>query len=432
MKRKIILILAFLVLLNQNILYAAEEKVLTPEEIAEEERIKQEELERKKKEAWEKAVNKVKDYSTDDLTTAYLLGDFASGKILEFKNIDEPVAIASISKIISIYVVMDEISKGNISKNDIVRIDKETAAIRGSSYDLKEGMEVKVEDLIIASLVVSGNDAVTALSKYVAGTESNFVIMMEKKLDELGIKNFKIVNSSGLPDYENEVQNMMTVRGLFILSRSIIKDYPEILEYTKIKEIDEKNREFKSENTNPILGEIPEVDGLKTGYTGLAGRCMIATGMQKEIENERADMRLIGITMGSKSDSSRYVAIKKLMNHGFSDYEYRILGDINSPIEMYQDENAIPEEFGLYTEKSVSILSSTEDSISISKEIFDYTLPIKQGEQIGEVTYYLNGEEKLKTSLIVKEEIKETSLVSRLNRLYKELFEKVQIALNGV
>lgn len=435
MKKKIIILILALILTVQPVASLAAqnpepkpgEAVIEP--ISDEEKERLAELERQAE--WERQVAKVEHKSIDELTTTYLLGDFVTGEILIEDNIDELVAIASTTKILTVFVALDEISKGNISYSDVVKIDKQTAAIGGSTYGLKVDEEYTVKQLITAAMVLSGNDAVNALAKYIAGTESNYVNMMKAKLDSLGIKKYELINTSGLPNYNINKQNMMTTRGLFTLSREFLKTYPEILETCQITEINEMERNFKGKNTNPLLGIIPEIDGLKTGYTGLAGRCMVATGIVRGDKVDTDDMRLIGITMGSVSDAARYVAIKKLMENAFADYRYRILGNLDKPLKRVESEKFFPGEVDVYTKFTISFISKTTDNISMTEEIQDIVPPKDAGAKVGEAVYYVNGEEKLRTDLIIKEPISELSLMRRVQMMYEELFNTAYMVFNN-
>lgn len=434
MKKYISFILAFLILFQINIVYAVDaptvvedsQPIELPTETPIEEVLTEEELEKIREEerrlAFEKAVEENMDLNYGQLSTSYLLGDFKTGEILEEKDIDSLRAIASTSKILTVYVVLDEAKKGNISLDDKVTIDRETALIGGSSYELKEGEIHTVKDLIKAALVVSGNDSVFALSKFISGSETEFVKLMGKKLDELGIVDYELVNSSGLPNYTINKQNMMSTRGLFQLTRNILMEYPEILEITSTPEIVEEHREFKEKNTNPILGVVPEIDGLKTGYTGLAGRCMVATGMKLGDGIENSDMRLIGITMGSESDAKRYVAIKKLMERGFEIYENKIVGDVLKPIETFHYEYLEPNDIMVYPKDTSEVIKLKDEKITSKYEIGDITKGIRAEDPVGKIHYFVNGEEVYSTDLVVLEDVVESSLVRKLQILYRNMF----------
>lgn len=399
------------------------EVILTEEQ---KEAIRKAELE----EAWKREVARYINKSTDQLTTCYLVGDFESGKILEEKNIDQLVAIASTSKILSVYVVLDEIKAGRLSKDDKIIIDKQISRIGGSSYKLKEGEEVTVDELIKAAMIVSGNDAINALAKHIAGSEEKFVAMMKAKLDSLGISQYEIINVSGLPNYNIDKQNMLTTRELFQLSRSFIKDYPEILEVTKIPELISQERNFKEKNTNPILGEVPGVDGLKTGYTGLAGRCVVTTALVKGDGLETADMRLIGITMGSNSDGARYVAIKKLMENSIAGYTNQILAESNTPIETITNEKLDPEEINIYPKEQGTIIRKKSDFINFTKDLQEINPQTKAGESVGHLSYYLNDEVVFETDLIVKQDVLEASIIRKIQILYRNLYVSVYKMFN--
>lgn len=386
-------------------------------------------IEELEEERFRQAVKEEENKSLEELTHAYLLGDFETGKIFYSNNIDEKVAIASTSKILSIYVIMDHIKSGAISMEDIVHIDREVAILGGSSYDLREGEKKTVSELIIAAMVVSGNDATRALAKHLAGSEEEFVKLMKNKLDELGITDYQIINASGLPNYELDMQNMMTTRDLFNLTRSFIKDYPEILSITSIRQIVEEDRDFDEENTNPILGDLDGIDGLKTGYTGLAGRCMVATGKTSGVFDNTKDMRLIGITMGSDSDAKRYVAIKRIMEDGLNHYQNRLVGLGQEPIDYGQAAQFKNRQISLYA-KEPSLVSLRDDQDLTYETIkYDLVAPMEAGAKAGELVYYLDGQEVYKTDLIIKEDIIDPTFLGRIAKLYENGFRKLGLML---
>ena len=239
----------------------------------------------------------------EDEVRAYLLGDFETGRILEGYNIDEAIEIASISKLMSYLIVMEHIERGKIRLEDQVYIDKDVTRIKGSSLKLEEGELFTIKELLEASLVVSANDATYALAKYVAGSEEEFVKMMNHKAQSLGFKTAYFINSTGLP--EGNRQNKMSTVDIFNLSRYIINRFPEILSLTSIPYIQLEHRDYKEENTNPLLKEIRGVDGLKTGFTNKAGYCLVATINNKGDGIEKEDLRLISIVMGTQSYEKR-------------------------------------------------------------------------------------------------------------------------------
>ena len=260
--------------------------------------------------------NNNKIYTLGDLKKvfrSYILADYETGEILEEHNIEEVVEIASISKLMSFLVVMDKIEEGKISLDDIIKIDKDTTRIKGSSFKLRVGEEFTVRELLEAAIVISGNDATYALAKHVAGREEDFVILMNEKAKEIGLNNAVFYNSTGLPVEGKDIQNKMTTREILKLSQYIIKNYPSILDICQIKAIEVKDRDFFQINTNPLLFERDEVDGLKTGFTNKAGYSYVSTFNKKGKVGETKDLRLIAIVMGAKDLAERNQLAKVLV-----------------------------------------------------------------------------------------------------------------------
>lgn len=409
-----------------------EEQVVDPEEkpeLSKEEKELQKEMEEDARLFRE--VEKVQNQSIKSLTNSYLIGDYETGEIFESNNIDKRVAIASTTKVLTVFVVLDEISKGNISLDDKITIDSETAKIKGSTYDLKEGEVVTVKELIDAAMIVSANDAVHALSKHVSGSEKAFTEKMGEKLRSLGITNYQIINSSGLPDYTLNAQNELTTRDLFTLSRAFIKAYPEILKTTSTPRIRNLEREFYTRNTDPMLGVIPEVDGLKTGYTGLAGRCLISTGIKYETEENLKPFRLIGITMGSPSNGARYVAAKKLMENGFQNYNTIKIADNVSPVQVIDQDRFYPKEVYVFNKDEYYKVVKNKEAIWSEMEINEVQSGMKKGDVIGHIKYYEGENLIYENDLIIKEDIREKSPFGLLVTIFNRMYDDVNMLFNA-
>lgn len=364
----------------------------------------------------------------ENLSGSYLLGDYKSGKILESYNIDEVRAMASTSKLVGIYVVLDAIKAGKISLTDNVTIDAEASHLSGSSYKLKEGDVVKVDNLIKAAMVVSGNDAITALGKHVSGSKEAFVEEMNNKCQELGLTNAVMVNPSGLTDYSNETYNRMTTREMFTLARHLINDYPEILQYTSIQSIIEPDRNFEEYNTNPILGVVDGVDGLKTGYTNASGRCLITTGLRKG-EGDSLDTRLIGIVTGAPSDWARYVVAKKLMSNGLDTYKYIVIGNPDEPVGKLKVENSEQGEVDVYEKSTGNALWDSKSEIKKEVHLKEGLLaPLPAGEVVGEIVYTMDGNEILKKDVVIKDRVIQKGFIYKVQEWYREIIENMQAA----
>lgn len=374
-------------------------------------------------------INELSKLPLESLTKSYLLGDYKSGKILEGYNIDEVRAMASTSKLVSIFVVFDKIKDGTIKLEDEVTIDHETASLTGSTYKLKEGDKITVRNLIEAAMVVSGNDAITALAKHVGGTIDNFVKMMNDKCADLGLKNAHMVNPTGLTNYEIEDYNKMTTREIFVLASELLKFYPEILEYTKIEKIEDPARNYIDYNTNPILGIVPEIDGLKTGYTNASGRCVIATGEKKAVDEKTKDMRLIGITMGSRGNFERFVAAKRLMQDGFENYSYRAIGNTNEPLRTIEIKNSQDDEIPIYQKELGYALLENDEKLKEIVEIDENLVaPIEAGTSIGKISYYKNDKLIYSSDIIVKDKVFEKGIINKFKRVFEEIFINIEKA----
>ena len=372
-------------------------------------------------------IKKLEEVPLEGLTKSYLLGDYKSGEILEGYNLDEVRAMASTSKLVSIFVVLDKVSDGSISLKDEVEIDHEVASLTGSTFKLKEGDKVSVEKLIEASMVVSGNDAITALAKYIAGSTDAFVKMMNDKCEELGLKNSLMVNPTGLTDYEITDYNKMTTREMFKLATELLKQHPEILHYTTIEKLEEPERNFIEYSTNPVLGIVPEVDGLKTGYTNAAGRCVILTGLEKGVENKSKDMRLICITTGSNSDFERFVACKRLITKGFEDYGYNAVGDTEKEVRTIEVLNSQDEGIPVYQKEVGYILSKSDKKL---KEIVsideDLKAPLEAGTSVGKISFYKDDDLVYKSDLIVKDKVYEKGFFNKFKKVFEEIFVNIE------
>lgn len=326
------------------------------------------------------------DIGIEDNLRSYILADTKTGEILEEHNIDEVVEIASISKIMTYVVIMDEVRAGNISLEDIVHIDEDTARINGSTFRLKAGEMFTVRELLEASLVVSGNDATYALAKHVGATEVKFAEMMNKKAEEIGLSNAVFYNSTGLPIYPQDIQNQMTTRELFELSRYIVNYYPDILDISRLKAISMVDRDFFQWNSNPLIPKISQVDGLKTGFTNRAGYCHVSTFKEDAKKGQRDELRLISIVMGAEDLYTRNKMSEILVRYGLNNYSNKVFLDPDLPVDSIYFENGEVQEINVFPNTKFSKLVKKDEDIKINVEIDEnIKLPIKKSQAIGRV-----------------------------------------------
>lgn len=354
--------------------------------------------------------------------SAYLVGDYETGEILEEYNIYKPVEIASITKLMSYIIIMEEIEKGLISLEDNVYIDQDVVEIKGASLKLEKGDIFTVEELLKASIVISANDATYALAKFVAGTEEAFVNRMNEKAKELQLPSGVFFNSTGLP--EGDFQNMMNPLDIFNLSRYIINNYPEILSLTTIPYIEIPIREYKRENTNPLLGEIKGVDGLKTGFTNKAGYCLVSTVEKDKSTLNGEEFRLISIIMGTRSEDKRKEIGEKLVQYALDNYSKKVLLDPNRPTDIIYLSNSKEKEVEIYPKESFSTIIKNNANIDMDVLIDEeLQLPLKAGEKVGTVVVIKDEEILKEIDLIVHEEIKKEGIFSFIIRIIKEFFQ---------
>lgn len=341
-----------------------------------------------------------------ELNTNAVLGvDYSTGDIVYNYNGDEKIAIASTTKLMTYLVVKDEIAKGRSSLKDRVTVDSEVANTGGSSFLLREGEKVKVEDLLEGIMIVSGNDACLALAKHFGGSEAGFVEIMNQKATELGLDNTVFYTSNGLPDKDGN-ENTMTAKELYKLSAHILSKYPEIISTTEKSSLVIEERNFSGKNTNPLLGVVKGVDGLKTGYTDKAGRCLVATAEQQD------GNRVIGIVMGADSEQSRLEKSKKLMETLINDY---------SRISLYLKEETVGERsigsskhqrIELYPVEDVEVFLKKDDDVPKQEVVMksDIELPIEPGDVVG--TLHLSyGDVEKDIDLTVKSKISRFKLI---------------------
>ncbi len=239
---------------------------------------------------------------------SYLLMDFNSGTALVEHEADAPVEIASLTKLMTSYVVFQELASGSVAVDDIVIISENAWRTEGSRMFLEPNMQVTLEQLIMGLVVQSGNDASVALAEHLAGTESAFAGVMNHYAAQLGMANTHFVNSTGLPDPEH----YSTARDTALLSIAIIRDFPDYYRWYSEKEYSFNN--IRQHNRNNLLWRDPAVDGLKTGHTQAAGYCLAASA-------KREGMRLISVVMGSSSEQARASESQSLLNYGFRFFE---------------------------------------------------------------------------------------------------------------
>lgn len=319
-----------------------------------------------------------------DLTASgYILMDYNSGQIVAQKNIDKKLAPASLTKMMTLYIVSSALKSGQISLDTRVPISEKAWRTGGSRMFVKVGTQVPAGELIKGIIVASGNDACVAMAEFLAGSEEAFATIMNQTAASLGMKNSHFVDSTGMPNKNH----YSTARDLAILGRALIRDFPEYYHWYKQKWF--TYNDIKQPNRNRLLWRDESVDGLKTGHTDDAGYCLVASA-------KRNDTRLVAVILGTPNDNARANDAQSLINYGFRFFETHKLFSANTPLS----------EPRVWLAKNKTVALGVDDDFFITipagqyKDLKatviidnDLQAPIVKGQQYGSIKVTLKGRE---------------------------------------
>jgi len=336
--------------------------------------------------------------------TSYLLEDANSTKVLAEKNADERLAPASLTKIMTVYVVFRELAAGNLQLTDQVLVSKNAWKMPGSRMFIEVNKQVGLEDLLKGIIIASGNDASVAVAEHVAGDEATFAQMMNQQAERLGMKDTHYSNATGLPAEEHYT----TARDLAILTRALIKEFPEHYGWHSEQEFTYNN--IKQHNRNKLLWRNKAVDGVKTGHTEEAGYCLVASA-------KRDDMRLISVVMGTRSESARAGETQALLNYGFRFFETHRLYGANEKLSEARvwkgDVTELP--LGLQEALYVTIPRRQFKNLNATLDIDQPIIaPVAQAQPLGTLTITLSDEEIAQKPLTALRSVPEGNLFRRL------------------
>lgn len=322
--------------------------------------------------------------------TAHILQDYDSGHILMSENADERLPPASITKLMTSYVVSQEIHDGNIKLDDEVLISEKAWRMIGSRSFIEVNTKVTVEALLRGMIVQSGNDAAVALAEHVAGSEEVFAQMMNQYAQKLGMVNTNYQNATGLPGPEHYT----TAHDIAILSAALIRDFPEHYQWYAEKEY--TYNDITQHNRNKLLWRDSTVDGLKTGHTEEAGYCLSASA-------KRDGMRLIAVVLGTASENARAQEIQKMFNFGFRFFETHQLYAADEAITQTKVWKGQTDQLnlGLAQPLSITVPRGRYKDLQASTNIQQPVVaPVAKGTELGEVEIRL-GDEVVATRMLV-------------------------------
>ncbi len=337
--------------------------------------------------------------------SSFLLIDAESERIIVEHNVHEPNPPASLTKIMTAYLAEQEITAGRVSPQDEVMVSVNAWRTGGSKMFIREGTRVSVEDLLKGIIIQSGNDASIALAEHIAGTEEAFADMMNQQAAVLGMTNTNFRNATGLPASDH----VSSAWDLALLTRDLIQRFPA--HYALYSERSYSYNNIDQPNRNKLLWRDKTVDGVKTGFTNKAGYCLVASAV-------RQGMRLISVVMGTDSDMARMSESQKLLSYGFRYFETQ---------SLYESEVALKEHEVFYGEaESVSLgvlepvvvtfprgyYKDIEVGFEVQKQL---EAPLSQGQQVGELTLTLHGEQLFSAPLVTLEEVTESGIIGQFS-----------------
>lgn len=335
---------------------------------------------------------------------AHILIDANSGRVLTENNSDQPLPPASITKLMTSYIVSSELQRGSFSLNDPVNISVKAWKKGGSKMFVREGTQVPVIDLMRGMIIQSGNDATIALAEHVAGSESAFVDVMNQQAALLGMVNTQYQNATGWP----EKGHYSSPRDIAILAQAFITQFPESYKIYSEKYFSYNG--INQPNRNRLLFRDKSVDGVKTGHTDEAGYCLVAS-------SQKDGMRLISVVMGTSSDSARAVESQKLLSYGFRYYHTHKLyskSDAISDVEVWKGKSD-QLKLGVAKDIFLTIPRGSEKRLVATANFDQYIeAPLIEGQELGNVVVTLDGEELLNTPLVALSAVEAAGLFSRI------------------
>jgi len=310
-----------------------------------------------------------------------VLMDAATGTVLYEQNSHDPLPLASVTKIMTMLLIMEAIDDGRIGYEDTVTASETAAAKGGSQIYLKAGETMTVRDLLKSVAVSSANDAACALAEHIAGSEAAFVDMMNTRAKELGMENTHFVNCTGLDDDENAKEHRSSAYDIALMSRQLLTEHPGIKEFTTIWMDTVRDGTFGLANTNKLVRFYPGATGLKTGYTSQAGFCLSASAV-------REGMELIAVVLGCDTSAERFSACKSMLDHGFAGYtlidpKLESVPQVAVKLGTADTVNAVSaQNSALLIDKS----QKNTVNIQITIDAPEVTAPVSKGQRLGTMT----------------------------------------------
>ena len=349
--------------------------------------------------------------------SAFLM-DAATGTVLYEKNAHEPLAPASVTKVMTMLLIMEAIDAGKIGWDDTVTASESAAAKGGSQIYLKVGETMSVSDMVKSIAVSSANDCACAMAEHLAGSESAFVDMMNTRAKELGMNDTNFVNCTGLDDSPEAANHRTSAHDIAIMSRELLKNHPDIKKFTTVWMDTVRNGAFGLSNTNKMIRFYNGATGLKTGFTSGAGYCLSASA-------QREGMELIAVVMGSETSAHRFNTCKGMLDYGFANFAL-VTADTEQSLEVpvklgkMSVATAEPAERPqLLADKSQK--SSVTTQVTLEESV---TAPVSRGQRLGTLTIQAGEQVLAQVPLVAKEPVERLSF----GDLFVKIFRRVAMA----
>lgn len=347
--------------------------------------------------------------------TAYLVMDAQTGDVLVESGADGRFAPASLTKMMTSYVVEYEMAQGNVSEADLVPVSVKAWKTPGSRMFIREGTQVSLGDLLRGVIIQSGNDASVALAEYIGGSEAAFVDLMNQHARRLGLTNTNFENATGLP----ADNHYSSPRDLALIARALVIDFPE--QYAIYKEKYFTYNDIKQPNRNRLLWRDATVDGVKTGHTEEAGYCLVASAL-------RDDMRVISVVLGTTSDEARAAESQKLLSYAFRFFRtfplYKAGDVLNTPVVWKGNADAVG--LGLVQDLAITIPRGKENQLAATLDLPSIIeAPLSLGQQVGNLQISLDGELLREVPLVSLQAVEEAGV-------FKKIWHSVVLFFKGL
>ena len=345
---------------------------------------------------------------TVDAAAAVLM-EKETGAILYEQNAHDKLEPASVTKVMTLLLVLEAIDDGRLALDDMVTVSAHAASMGGSQVYLKEGEQMSVDDMLKAVAVVSGNDAAVALAEHLAGSEEGFVEQMNQRAAELGMADTCFVNCTGLP----AAGHLTSAHDIAVMSRALIQ-HPKIRDYTTIWMDSIRGGQFQLANTNKLVRFYEGATGLKTGSTDAAGYCLSATA-------ERDGMELIAVVLKAKTSEQRFESAKSLLNFGFANYTLTDVypGQALPPVDVLLGEQDTVQPVLAQSSRILVDKAQLNDVTSELRLCENVEAPVEQGQVLGTITAYFNGKSYDTLDLVATCSVERDPLLYRLDRIQK-------------